>query len=277
YLKNEYKQIEVKEAQIKNEQKKRDIKLYNDFSYKLKPGKNKYSPDVFQFYFDNKDKLSPFITEADKNRLEKLIKGSVFDVFDPGKQKLTINQRNSSGSTTYTTDVWVNIFGTCILVAKELELDISPYRQKILNYIPFSYYDHYKAISVLISNPTDEELNNVLKLYQDRNDDLIIFMPHNIIDLCRKYNVTRSIPILEFFVESDQIFLPYRKDALNSIAQINEGTKVYFQNIFSEYKIAGGKHQELANVANEILIKKFKDEDAIKWRFEELKSKAFPF
>jgi hypothetical protein len=88
YLKNEYKQIEVKEAQIKNEQKKRDIKLYNDFSYKLKPGKNKYSPDVFQFYFDNKDKLSPFITEADKNRLEKLIKGSVFDVFDPGKQKL---------------------------------------------------------------------------------------------------------------------------------------------------------------------------------------------
>ena len=277
YLKNEYKQIEAKEAQITSKQQKRDMKIYNDFKYKLKPKKNKYFPDVFQFYFDNKDKLEPFLTEADKSRLGKLVKGSVFNVFDPGKQKLTINQRYSGGSTTYTTDTWIKIFGTCILVAKVLELDISPYRQKILNYIPFSYYDHYKTISVLIPNPTDKELNNVLKLYQDRNDDLIIFMPRNIIDLCGKYKIKRSIPILEFFVESDQISFFDRKDALNSIAQIDEGAKIYFQNIFSKYKVAGDKQQELADVANEILIRKFKDEDAIKWRFEELKSRAFTF
>jgi len=277
YLKNEYKQIEAKEAQITGKQQKRDMKIYNDFKYKLKPKENKYFPDVFQFYFDNKDKLEPFLTEADKSRLGKLVKGSVFNVFDPGKQKLTINQRYSGGSITYTIDTWIKIFGTCILVAKVLELDISPYRQKILNYIPFSYYDHYKTISVLIPNPTEEELSNVLKLYQDRNDDLTIFMPRNIIDLCGKYKIKRSIPILKFFVESDQISVFDRKDALNSIAKINGGAKVYFQNIFIEYKMAGDKHQELANTANEILIKKFKDEDAIKWRFEELKNRAFPF
>jgi len=277
YLKNQYKQIEAKEAQINGKQKKRDMKIYNDFNYKLEPRKNKYFSDVFQFYFDNKDKLRPFITEADKNRLEKLIRGSVFDLFDPGKQKLTITQRNSGGSITYTTNAWIKIFGTCILVAKELELDISSYRQKILNYIPFSYHDHYKAISFLIPNPTEEELNNILKLYQNRNDDLIIFMPRNIIDFCRKYNIKRSIRILKYFVESDQISLFDRKDALNSIAQINEEAKDYFQTIFNKYRIAEGKHQELANVANEILIIKFKDDNAITWRFEELKSRAFPF
>jgi len=277
YLKNQYKQIEAKEAQINSAQKKRDMKIYNDFKYKLKPKENKYFPDVFQFYFDNKDKLSPFITEVDKNRLEKLIKESVFNVFDPGKQKLTITQRYSSGSITYTTNAWIKIFGTCILVAKELELDISSYRQKILNYIPFSYHDHYKAISFLIPNPTEEELNNILKLYQDRNDDLIIFMPRNIIDFCRKHNIKRSIRILKYFVESDQISLFDRKDALNSIAQINKEAKDYFQTIFNKYIVVGGKHQELANVANEILIIKFKDDNAIKWRFEELKSRAFPF
>ena len=169
------------------------MKLYNDFYYKLEPKKNKYFPDVFQFYFDNKDKLEPFLAEADKSRLEKLIKGSVFDVFDPGKQKLTINQRDSGGSTTYTTNVWISIFGTCILLAKELKIDISPYRQKILNYIPFSHGDEYEVISALISDPTDEELNNVLKLYENRNDNLIIFMPNNIINFCMKYCIKRSI------------------------------------------------------------------------------------
>jgi len=277
YLKNEYEQIEAKEAQITIKQQKRDLKIYNDFKYKLKPEENKYFPDVFQFYFDNKDKLRPFVTEADKNRLEKLIKGSLFDVFDPGRQKLTINQRDSGGSTTYTTNMWISIFGTCILLAKELKIDISPYRQKILNYIPFSHGDEYEVISALISDPTDEELDNVLKLYQDRNDDLIIFMPCNIIDLCRKYNIRRSIRILKYFVESDQISLFDRKDALNSIAQINEEAKDYFQTIFNEYRIAESKYQELVNVANKILIKKFKDEDAIKWRFEELKTRVFPF
>ncbi|MCJ7636092.1 MAG: hypothetical protein MUO21_01230, partial [Nitrososphaeraceae archaeon] len=277
YLENQYKQIEAKEAQINSSQKKRDMKIYNDFNYKLKPKKNKYSSDVFQFYFDNKDKLRPFITEADKNRLVKLIKGSVFDVFDPGKQNLTITQRNSGGSITYTTNAWIKIFGTCILVAKELELDISSYRQKILNYIPFSYYDHYKAISFLIPNPTEEELNNILKLYKDRDDDLIIFMPRNLIDFCRKHNIKRSIRILKYFVESDQISFFDRKDALNSIAQINKEAKDYFQTIFNEYRIAESKYQELANVANEILIINFKDDNAITWRFEELKSRAFPF
>lgn len=276
YLGSEYVQAESRQTQFDSEQKLEEVEIYNDFKHRLEPEINKYIPNVFQFYVNNKDKLAPFIKEDDKKRLEKLIKESIFDKFDPGDQILTINKREN-GSTSYTTHEWIFIFGTCILAAKELGIDISPYRQKILNYIPFAYNNHCEAIFDQISNPTEKELKNVLKLHKGRSDDLTIFMPSSTIDFCKKYGIKHAIPILKYFVNSDQISLCERQSALKAIAKLAENEKEYFQIIFNEYKAKTDEQQTLSYTANNILIEKFKDEDAINWRFEEIKNRAFPF
>ncbi len=274
YLEQEYKQTEEGQSQFNSEEKKGEAKVYDDFKFRLEPEKDKYISNVFQFYIDNEKRLEPFITVDDRKRLGKLIKESIIEKFDPGKQKLTINSR-SNGSTTYTTHEWISIFGSSILVAEKIKIDLTAYRQKILNYIPFAYDNHLEAIFSIISNPTKEELENVLKIYDNRSDDLVIFMPSGIIAFCKKYNIIQGIPILNFFVNSNKVSLYERESALNAIAQINEA-KTYFQGIFDKYNKAGNE-QELADTANTILINKFQDNDAIRWRFNELILRAFPF
>ena len=276
YLREEYKNIEDIEKQYANKQHINNINIYDQFKQKLEPEKNKYQPDVFDFYLEKKDILKPFIKEEDMDRLKKLVEFSIFKVFDPGKQKITIERKNGEGFT-YTTHAWIRIFGTCILLEKELNMDISTYRQKILNYIPFSYSDEYKTIIELILNPSKQEIDNLLKLYKNRDDDLMLFRPRNIIDLSTDYNIEQSVPILKNFVKSNQINTFDRKAALNAISNIGEETKDYFQNIFQEYMNDENNYKEIAYVANEILIKKYKEESAIKWRFEVIKNRAFPF
>jgi DNA polymerase III delta prime subunit len=276
YLREEYKNIEDIENQYGNKQHINNLKIYEQFKHKLEPEKNKYQRDVFEFYLEKKDILDLFIKEEDMDRLKKFVEFSVFKVFDPGTQKLTIERKNGEGFT-YTTNVWIRIFSTCILLAKELHMDISTYRQKILNYIPFSYSDEYKTIIELIPNPSSQEINNVLKLYKNRDDDLIIFRPRNIIDLSDDYNIEQSVPILKNFVKSNQIDTFDRKAALNAISNIGKETKDYFQNIFNEFLKEENNYKEIAYVANEILIKKYKEKSAIKWRFDKIKHRAFPF
>ena len=66
--------------------------------------------------------------------------------------------------------------------------------------------------------------------------------------------------------------------SIKGIAMLAENEKEYFQIIFNEYKAKTDEQQTLSYTANNILIGKFKDEDAINWRFEEIKrNRAFPF
>ena len=66
YLGSEYVQAESRQTQFDSEQKLEEVEIYNDFKHRLEPEINKYIPNVFQFYVNNKDKLAPFIKEDDK-------------------------------------------------------------------------------------------------------------------------------------------------------------------------------------------------------------------
>lgn len=276
FLTNEYTQAEKRESELENDQNRKGLEIYTNFKHRLEPEKDKYIPNVFRFYIDNKEKLTDFITDEDKARLEKLIKESIFEKFDPGAQILKINKREN-GSTSYTTHEWIFIFGSCIGAANELGLDVSLYRQKILNYIPFAYDNDREAIFSLIPNPTEEELNNVLSIFVNRKDDLEQFMPSSTIDFIKNYKISSGLPLLKKFVDLNTISLYERKSALTVISEIINSDENYFKDIFERYKSSDSEDKELAEMANGILIKRFKNADAIKWRFEELISRAFPF
>jgi hypothetical protein len=276
YFRKEYEQLEEiirKRAGQPGEEQR----IYKEFQFKLEPERGKYNPGVFQFYLDNKKKINKRMTPGDKKRLKGLIINSIFAKFDPGKQRLTITKRESGGGTSYTTHAWIPIFGDCIVVAQELGINISKFRQRIINYIPFAYSDHLQAIFSLVKNPKSQELNSLLEIYsEERKDDLPRFMPYSFIDACKNYEINDAIPILKRFVEQTDFPIYERRSALEAIVNIRP-EKEYLKRIFKQYKNQNNEIFQLAEEANKYLVEKFSDEAAIKWRFKQLKKRASPF
>lgn len=276
YLPKEYEDYEEHRKQ-ESQKRSQAEEIYEKFKFKLEPEPGKYDPGVFDFYLNNKEKIAAFITGEDRQRLQKLITGSVFDVYDPGEQKLRINKREN-GSTSYTTDTFISVFGDCIQIANEMGIDISKYRSKIIHYIPFAYHEHLKAIFSLINNPSESEINGLLTVYtRKRKDDLAIFMPDSFIEACVKYNISNAVPLLKNYVGQKDFPDRDRVKALAAIVKL-ESDKHYLNEIFKRYcDDPKNEEYELREKANKYLIELFEDADAIDWRFEQLKDRAFPY
>ena len=274
YFKKEYAETEER---WKSEAKKvnKINNIYRDFLFKLEPQKGKFDLGVFHFYIKNEEKLMSIITERDQKRLEKLVIESIFDKFDPGEQKLTITS-NDSGHTSYTTHSYINIFGDCLRVAELLKMNISKYRQRIINYIPFAYHEQRQAIFSLVPNLTDREIKTLLNFYSGkREDDLQRFMPESLTSTSEKYGIAGAVPILKRFVDDPELLFQYRESALEAIAAIQPDEK-YFKYIFKKYK-NNKDFVRIAEDANKCLIEKFLNDGAIKWRFKEIMKRAFSF
>ena len=132
--------------------------------------------DVFRFYSNNKDELQNQLTESDRERLKWLIKDSIFDKFDPGETTLQF-QDTGQGGRTYTVDSRIQIFRDCLMVARELNLDVSKYRRQIMNYVPFAYSEELEAIFALVKDIQHDEALSLLSVYKKRDSDLWRFMP----------------------------------------------------------------------------------------------------
>lgn len=282
YLKNEYKTEESRISQISNDKNDTKLETYNSFKFKLEPEKDKYSTDIFRFYIQNKDEIEAYITHEDKKRLEEIITKYILDSFDPRDQKLTI--KNNGGGNTITSHPYIFALGYCLKAAKllRLNLKIPKYRQKILNYIPYASDSDYKdVVFSIIDDPTEQELNNVLEILKNRDDDLVQYTPSSIIDVIEEYKLIKGIDLLKNeFIDSENVDLYHKERALEVIANVSRSPneKQYFQSVFNKkHKTKSEEtNRDLSEKANEILINKFKDDDAIKWRFEEIINRAFP-
>lgn len=271
YFFNEYKEAESKwEKQDKKPSE--EERLYEEFQLKLEPEKGKYYPDVFEFYLNNKDTLNPLITKDEKDRLKSLIEESIFDQFDPGEHDLNITERKGGG-TSYTTHSWIHIFGDCIQVASELNFDITRYRNKIINYIPFAYSAHLDAIFSLVKNVQLGEIKSLIAIYKRKKSDLWRFMPDSFIRASERYVIKEAVPILKEFVAQNDFSIYDRISALNTSEFLNPDAG-FLKKVFGQYK---EEPRKLAEKANELLVENYKDEEAITWRFNELIKCAFPF
>ena len=271
----DYTKIEKNIRKIAKEPSKQ-LRTYTEFKYKLQPEENKYIPSVFRYYNNHKEQIDTLITVDDKKRLKDLVENSIFEKFDPGKQKLKISQKEDQNCS-YTTHSWIHIFGDCLLIIKELDIDVSKYRKKIISYIPFAYSAHIQAIFSIISTLKQAEISMLIRIYNEkRKDDLAHFMPTSFIDAAKRYNIKEAVPILKRFVEQEDFQVYERCNALKTVALIRI-EESYLKRIFNRYNKPNSKLFQLAEVANEYLIEKFQNKKAITWRLDELKRKATPF
>jgi hypothetical protein len=272
HFKKEYEEIE-KQDQSSPIPPSRDKKIYEEFKFKLEPEKGKYMQDVFDHFNHNEEIIKKFWVEEDKNRLIELVTGSIFDKFDPRGQKITITKIHD-GSKTYTMHSWIHIFGECIEVAIKLKMNVTKYRRKIAGYIPFAAYENLLSeILTLLGNLSDEEIDDVLNAYKDKQNDLSKFSPRSLIEIAKAQKIQSSLDILKSFVGNNDFSIYERADAIESIAFLGE-SKEYFKKVFKQYETT---NKDLSEMANKILITNFKDPDAIKWRFKQIALRAKPF
>jgi hypothetical protein len=271
YLASEYKEAE---SRWKKQDKgpSGEERLYTEFSFKLEPEQGKYFPDVFKFYLNNKDTLDPLITTKEKGRLKSLIERSIFDQFDPGEQDLELTKLDGGG-TSYTTHAWIHIFGDCIQIANELNLDIAKYRKRILNYVPFAYSKHLDAIFSLVKDVQQDEIKSLLAVYKRKRSDLWRFMPDSFIRTSQRYVINEAVPVLREFVKQNDFSIYDRIFALTTSEFLSPDAD-FLKKVFERYK---KKQKKLAEKANEFLIENHKYEEAISWRFNELIKRAVPF
>ncbi len=271
-LADDYQKWEEGQAKAAaNPQDDRAQGLLKEFRFLLEPEKGKYSNNVFDFYKDHADDLGPLLTDDDKKRVFELLEGTIFKHMDPGKFDLTITKQHD-GSKTFTTSTAIYIFGDAIVAAKRLGFDVSPYRQQVINLIPFAYNEQLRTIFELVKDIKPEEMTKVFEVYTSKSSDLWRHMPQSFVEAVKEYHIAAATPILKAFVTEPLIERYVREEALNVFASVALDA-VFLKEVFEKYKDSTDE-RKLAHIANGLLVTTHADADAIRWRLQQIVERA---
>lgn len=254
-----------------------ETRLYKEFQDKLKrlgdeirEKSNRYHFGALADYLNIKDRIK--ITDKDRNDLEDVVI-FVFETFNPrdGYQIFRINTRDA-GATNITWHTWTPVFAYCMRLALLLEMDVSKYRQKIIDFIPFAGYEDVEAILGLIKNVIPEEARSVARIYKS-SPDLRRFHPESFVEFVKQHKLEQYVPIIKEFVEEKTISISCRREALKVAESLNPN-KSSLEKMFNQYK---EDEVEFAEIANELLIENYKDKKAIRWRFTQLRERIVEY
>ncbi|MFZ2206678.1 MAG: hypothetical protein WA061_05830 [Microgenomates group bacterium] len=245
--------------------------IYDDFTFKLQPEEGMYMPDVFSLFNHNYKDIERLITQANSERLIFLLNDSIFSKFDPGEHGI----QDSNNHQTHTMHAWISIFGDALVTAHKLHMDTSQYRDKIVNYLPFSFEQaELEAIFALAGELNENDTERLLTRYQDRSNDLWRYHPRSFIEAAKKYKLIKAVPLLKEFVSESELSIYDRVDAMKAVSTLSENSQ-YLQEIFDTN--LGAEDKSLSEEANALLIVEYKDVPATKWRLEQLKTRSFTF
>lgn len=273
----EYRALE-KETKAKEEAASAEQQqIMDDFRAQLEPAPGQHNPGVFGFYLEHKKELTPLISAKDRERLANLITGSVFKVVDPADYDLTVTEDRGGGSVTYTVSSHIRLFSSALMVAEDLAINTNPFRQKVINFIPFAYNEDLQVIFGLVKTLTPAEFAPVLNVYKERRSDLWRHMPYNLIEATERYHLVDAVPVLKAFVTESAIDSYSRQRAL-TLSQSLAPDEAYLEGIASKYKGAtSAADQALAEAATALLITRYAHGESLRRRLHYVMDRAAPF
>ncbi len=272
------------------EKKKEAKKIIGQFRKKFILKEQKFVTDVFKFYLENENVLKSNLKESDRNNLKKLIE-TLLNNLNPKKTEVVFV--NPASTRNYKIAPYTHYYGDLLRVTLKTEGKefLQKFKQKIIDFIPFSYYEDQKTILECIENITDKDLKNVNEIYNPRkNNQARYLLPESYIyivgEILEKGTVLESPPeILKSFINDTTVKISKNTKQLalmqlGKFMQKGVGLdKRYLLKIFKDNVAKNSKEDsyKLAEITNEYLIKIFKDKYAFLWRFNELKFRAKPF
>ncbi|EKD56227.1 MAG: hypothetical protein ACD_58C00261G0001, partial [uncultured bacterium] len=258
-----------------------NVKIYKQFQdYLNPPAKDQYFPEVFRYYVKHHQVLDPIITSTEKKRLIKLAIKSNLDRIDTSKFQVHYqDQETKSGQ--FTISSLASYYGDLLrlgqlLFPKKLNL----YRQQIVNFIPYTFSDDSSTIAEIITNVTDQELKPINKIYLDKHDDRRYLHPQSYIYLVKQWkeqNPKLQTPksVLESIISDPLIAEDNRESALEFYADIISSSDTNAHRLIRSLWQPKLRNS-LSDLANSLLVSVFRDEDAISWRFTQIKAMAKP-
>ncbi len=276
FLAEDYRQWEEAQAKPQDPQAEARAKAtVEEFRRLLEPEPGKYDYSVFDFYVDNADTIDPALTTEDRMRIETLFTGTVFKFMDPGQSGLTVTEQHErGGSKSYTTTSAVRIFSDAMVAARRLGFDTTPYRQKILNLIPFAYNEELKTIFELVKEVTSAEMQPIIEIYQNRHTDLWWHNPGSFIEAVQKFHIVGAAPVLKEMVLESAWERGARLDALVAIDSMASDAE-YLRSVVERYRESENQNEkDIALAANGLLVTSHGDAEAIRWRLGEVVRRA---
>ncbi len=275
-LPDDYKAWEERLKQPDTHTTERNEGMIKEFQGLLEPSPGQFSYGVFDFYNDHKDTLDPLITKENRNRLAELITGTIFKFIDPTKHELKITAMHDS-SKTYTTSSGIHAFGEALITAKHLNIDITPFRQHIIDFIPFAYTEPLRVLFELVKNISPSEMVGVMNVYKLKQSDLWRHMPSSFVEAIEQFHISEAAPVLREFVKEAQWDTYVREHALK-VADALAPDSTFLKEIDTLYKTSTDeKERKLSDIANALLVTNHGDGDAIRWRLGEIARRTAAF
>jgi hypothetical protein len=260
------------EARASADQKR----LLNDFREQLEPAPGQYNPGVFALYAGHASELERLLSPKERQRLKDLISGSVFKNVNPADYDLTVTREDRGGATTYTISSNVGLFRDALLAAQRLGMDVAPFRQIIINYIPFAWSEELQTIFGLVKNVTSTELAPVMSVYKNHKSDLCRHRPSSFIEAVERYHITDATPVLKTLVTEPALDTHVRQRAL-SVLESFAPDKEFLKGIVSAFQGGANGDKLLAEAAAGLLITNHADAEAIRERLRLVVEGAAPF
>lgn len=254
-----------------------NAQVLSEFRTLLEPTPGKYSPAVFAFYLQNTKSIEPSLTQRERDRFLDLLGGSVFNIIDPSNYPLTAVEIQEGHATSYNVSGHIDVFGSALLAADRLGMDITKFRQRIINYIPFAYGDHLSAILRLCPKISVAELKAVIDTYIQRKSDLWRHQPGSFIYVVERHHIEAAVPVLQMMARESQFPASTRIQAM-TVAESLAPDKLFLQELANN----GGSEPQTANegvidASVGLLIAVHSDPAAIRRRVSEVLTRATPF
>ena len=185
-----------------------------------------------------------------------------------------------TGGNTFSVTEFIQYYGDLLSAGFDLDIDLTPYRKSIIHFIPFAYSSDQSVVLKVLGTVTDDELNDLNKTLLDKSNDLR-YGSFSYVYVTSKLKESGSdiespVEVFLSLIEDDKVEDYDKTYALRRLLEAEFNVSKYqkrFIDIFEKYKKEERrytKQMEIAELANEILIRKFEDFDAIEWRFDQI-------
>ncbi|WP_419699457.1 hypothetical protein [Mucilaginibacter sp. NFX135] len=269
------------EASLEAKQKQEAERVYREFLKKLLPEKKEYYQDVFAYYLINFEKIECSIKPSEKEKIKNILR-MVIDKVDPDEFRITLTKEESK-ITSHVNNTWWFHFGLYIRLALLLNEEdvLRQNRSKLIKYLPM-LKDYKGDNQLIVEHVTDhlgpitaEDEQILLNYCVGRDDDYILGSVSVFTEMIKIHRLLSFKPVLKQIISSSAADLHEKEIALKTLGELSEEADyIYLEEVFDGFNIEDKSCKLLGELANEILITRFKDHEAISWRFEQLKSRV---
>jgi len=204
-----------------------------------------------------------------RNQLKAIILETL-NSYDPSEATIKIISQEKGNSKKIFTSNFVRYYREAVELTDEFEIDITPFRKKILTLIPFLFHET-KWVLEKVKNPSKEEIQFFVNWFINREkDEFQQYGLNHFLEICKELELKENINFIESFLRTKKLGYYKRADIYDLIFDWDIKELDFFMEEFEIYKDAEewSDDYKIAIKINEYLLRR-QNKIAFEWRKEQ--------